>query len=37
MLELVGFEIANVSGSMHTEGAFFGVLSERLIVTAVKP
>jgi len=37
MLELVGFEIANVSGSMHTQGAFFGVLSERLIVTALKP
>jgi len=37
MLELVGFEIVHVSGSMHTAGAFFGVLSERIIVTAIKP
>ena len=37
MLELVGFEITDITGSMHTEGAFFGVLSERIIVTATKP
>ena len=37
MLELVGFEVTDISGSMHTEAAFFGVLSERIIITAVKP
>lgn len=37
MLEVVGFEVVQVSGSLHTEGVYFGTRSRRLIVTAEKP
>ncbi|MCB9538755.1 MAG: methyltransferase domain-containing protein [Myxococcales bacterium] len=33
-LELVGFEIVDLSGSVHSAGAFFGAFSPRVVVTA---
>jgi SAM-dependent methyltransferase len=37
MLELVGFEVAETSGSVHTRGAFFGPHSQQILLTAVRP
>lgn len=33
-LELVGFEIVDISGSVHSAGAFFGAFSPRVVITA---
>jgi SAM-dependent methyltransferase len=36
MMQMVGFEIREVSGSRHTPGAFFGPESNRIILTVEK-
>ena len=36
-LEMVGFELVDLSGSVHTSGAFFGACSPRVLVTARRP
>lgn len=33
-LEFVGFEIVDISGSVHSAGAFFGAFSPRVVITA---
>ncbi|MEZ4470268.1 MAG: methyltransferase domain-containing protein [bacterium] len=37
LLQLAGLEILDVSGSVHTAGAFFGACSERILITAARP
>ena len=37
MLQMVGFEVREVSGNRNTPGSFFGAESNRLIVLAEKP
>lgn len=36
MLRLVGFRFVELSGSLHYKGAFFGALSDRIIMTVEK-
>jgi SAM-dependent methyltransferase len=36
MIQMVGFEVREISGSRHTPGAFFGPESNRIILTAEK-
>jgi SAM-dependent methyltransferase len=37
MLQMVGFEVRELSGNRHTTGAFFGPESNRIILVAEKP
>jgi ubiquinone/menaquinone biosynthesis C-methylase UbiE len=37
LMQHAGFEVLDVTGSLHTIGAFFGTGSERILVTARRP